>query len=172
MPFSRIKRPKLARSAKATVSKGVQLASLLCGLLGISSVVLVSSGTITSPNDNALGAGALVFTPTSGPVPLSDLSAWWRWVHGANWRHPEGPESSIQGRENHPAVQVSWHDAVPMPNGQANGCPRKLSGNSPPAAVWNQCGTSGVTNSSRAANTWRIPGRDCSRFETVAKMDL
>jgi formylglycine-generating enzyme required for sulfatase activity len=64
------------------------------------------------PDDSALAAGALVFTPTSGPVPLSDLSAWWRWVHGANWRHPEGPESSIQGRENHPVVQVSWHDAV------------------------------------------------------------
>jgi formylglycine-generating enzyme len=64
------------------------------------------------PNDSALGPGALVFTPTSGPVPLDDLSAWWRWVHGANWRHPEGPQSSIQGRENHPVVQVSWNDAV------------------------------------------------------------
>ena len=64
------------------------------------------------PDDNALAPGSLVFTPTAGPVPLNDLSAWWRWVHGANWRHPEGPESSIQGRENHPVVQVSWHDAV------------------------------------------------------------
>jgi formylglycine-generating enzyme required for sulfatase activity len=54
----------------------------------------------------------LVFTPTSGPVPLNDLSAWWRWVHGANWRHPEGPQSSIQGRENHPVVQISWYDAA------------------------------------------------------------
>ncbi len=33
-------------------------------------------------------------------------------LHGANWRHPEGPESCIQGRENHPVVQVSWNDAV------------------------------------------------------------
>src|SRR6202011_3424226 len=64
------------------------------------------------PDDGALAPGSLVFTPTSGPVPLNDLSAWWRWVHGANWRHPEGPESSIQGRENHPVVQVSWEDAV------------------------------------------------------------
>ena len=64
------------------------------------------------PDDSALAPGSLVFTPTSGPVPLNDLSAWWRWVHGANWRHPEGPESSIHGRENHPVVQVSWHDAV------------------------------------------------------------
>jgi formylglycine-generating enzyme len=64
------------------------------------------------PDKSALVPGSLVFTPTSGPVPLNDLSAWWRWVHGANWRHPEGPESSIEGRENHPVVQVSWYDAV------------------------------------------------------------
>jgi len=64
------------------------------------------------PDDSALAPGSLVFTPTSGPVPLNDLSAWWRWVHGANWRHPEGPGSSIQGRENHPVVQVSWYDAA------------------------------------------------------------
>jgi formylglycine-generating enzyme len=64
------------------------------------------------PDESALAPGALVFTPTSGPVPLYDLSAWWRWVQGANWRHPEGPESSIHGRENHPVVQVSWNDAV------------------------------------------------------------
>jgi sulfatase modifying factor 1 len=66
----------------------------------------------SKPDESALAPGALVFTPTAGPVPLDDLSAWWRWVQGANWRHPEGPESSIQGRENHPVVQVSWYDAV------------------------------------------------------------
>jgi len=64
------------------------------------------------PDDSALAPGALVFTPTSGPVPLNDVSVWWRWVHGASWRHPEGPASSIKGRENHPVVQVSWYDAV------------------------------------------------------------
>jgi sulfatase modifying factor 1 len=64
------------------------------------------------PDESALSPGALVFTPTPGPVPLNDLSAWWRWIHGANWRHPEGPESSIRGRENHPVVQVSWSDAA------------------------------------------------------------
>jgi len=64
------------------------------------------------PDDGALAPGSLVFTPTSGPVPLSDLSAWWRWVKGASWRHPEGAGSSIRGRENHPVVQVSWTDAV------------------------------------------------------------
>ena len=124
------------------------------------------------PDDSDLAPGALVFTPTSGPVPLNDLSVWWRWVHGANWRHPEGPASSIQGRENHPVVQVSWHDAVAYAQWAVNGYPRKLSGNSPPAAGWNQSDTSGVTTSSRAVNTWRTPGKDYSRFKTVEKMDL
>jgi sulfatase modifying factor 1 len=64
------------------------------------------------PDDSVLVAGSLVFKPTSRPVPLNDLSAWWRWVPGACWRNPEGPGSNIVGRENHPVVQVSWDDAV------------------------------------------------------------
>jgi formylglycine-generating enzyme len=64
------------------------------------------------PDDSVLVAGSLVFTPTSRPVPLNDLSAWWRWVPGACWCHLEGPTSNIRGREEHPVVQVSWDDAV------------------------------------------------------------
>ena len=37
---------------------------------------------------------------------------WWHQVLGADWRHPEGPGSTIRGRLNHPVVHVSWHDAV------------------------------------------------------------
>jgi len=37
---------------------------------------------------------------------------WWRQVYGADWRHPEGPHSSLEGRRDHPVVQVSWNDAV------------------------------------------------------------
>jgi sulfatase modifying factor 1 len=36
---------------------------------------------------------------------------WWRQVHGADWRHPEGPQSSIDERLDHPVVHVSWRDA-------------------------------------------------------------
>jgi sulfatase modifying factor 1 len=38
-------------------------------------------------------------------------SPWWREVHGANWRHPEGPQSEVEHRLDHPVVQVSWNDA-------------------------------------------------------------
>ena len=36
---------------------------------------------------------------------------WWRQVHGATWRHPEGPRSDLDGRADHPVVHVSWSDA-------------------------------------------------------------
>ena len=55
--------------------------------------------------------GALVFTPTAGPVDLRDWRQWWRWGVGASWRHPFGPESGIDDRLDHPVVQVSFEDA-------------------------------------------------------------
>lgn len=64
------------------------------------------------PPDSVLVPGALVFVPTAGPVPLNDPSRWWRWVPGTDWRHPEGPGSSIEGKEQYPVVQVSWDDAM------------------------------------------------------------
>jgi formylglycine-generating enzyme len=68
-------------------------------------------GTPRPPKEN-LVAGALVFTPTKGPVSLRDFSQWWKWTPGANWRHPEGPGSEIKDKDDHPVVQVSWDDAM------------------------------------------------------------
>src|SRR4051812_29321573 len=56
--------------------------------------------------------GALVFSPTPGPVPLDDFHSWWNYVPGACWRHPEGPGSTLNGRELHPVSQVSFEDAT------------------------------------------------------------
>jgi formylglycine-generating enzyme len=58
-----------------------------------------------------LGAGALVFKPTSGPVDLRDWRQWWSWVPGAYWRQPFGPGSSVRDRLDHPVVQVAYPDA-------------------------------------------------------------
>lgn len=55
--------------------------------------------------------GSLVFRPTSGPVRLDDYSQWWSWTPGADWRHPDGPDSTLQGRDRHPVTQVSFFDA-------------------------------------------------------------
>ena len=58
-----------------------------------------------------LEPGALVFTPTPGPVDLSNWRQWWGWSVGASWRHPLGPESSIEDRADHTVVQVAYPDA-------------------------------------------------------------
>jgi sulfatase modifying factor 1 len=55
--------------------------------------------------------GALVFQPARGPVDLRDWRNWWAWVPGACWRHPEGPGSTLHGRDRHPVVQVAYADA-------------------------------------------------------------
>ncbi|MGB5037643.1 MAG: formylglycine-generating enzyme family protein [Blastocatellia bacterium] len=64
------------------------------------------------PSADKLVAASLVFVGTKGPVGLEDLSQWWAWTPGADWRHPEGPGSSIDGKDDHPVVHVSWDDAV------------------------------------------------------------
>ena len=56
--------------------------------------------------------GSLVFRKTSGPVDLTDYSNWWAWMPGADWRHPDGPESTVGGRERHPVTHVSHGDAA------------------------------------------------------------
>lgn len=65
-----------------------------------------------APPPQALVAGSLVFTPPQHAVPLDDVRRWWTWNPGADWKHPEGPNSDLTGRELHPVVHVSWDDAV------------------------------------------------------------
>ncbi len=62
--------------------------------------------------DSLRAPGAIVFMPPGHPVSLDNHLQWWAWVPGADWRHPEGPASSIHDRMDHPVVQVAWDDAV------------------------------------------------------------
>jgi formylglycine-generating enzyme required for sulfatase activity len=55
--------------------------------------------------------GSLVFRMSAGPVALDDYRNWWQWMPGADWRHPEGPDSTIGGRERHPVTQIAYQDA-------------------------------------------------------------
>lgn len=64
------------------------------------------------PQEDKLVASSLVFTPPTQAVDLNNYAHWWTWVEGANWRHPDGPNSNIKGKENLPVVQVSWDDAM------------------------------------------------------------
>jgi formylglycine-generating enzyme required for sulfatase activity len=56
--------------------------------------------------------GSIVFTPPAHPVSLDDFSQWWSYVPGANWRHPEGPGSTLNGFDNHPVVHIAFEDAL------------------------------------------------------------
>jgi sulfatase modifying factor 1 len=58
-----------------------------------------------------LAPGSVVFRAPEGRVPLDDHARWWAWVPGADWRHPEGPNSGIEGRDDHPVVHVAYADA-------------------------------------------------------------
>jgi len=64
----------------------------------------------TAPAEN-LVAGSVVFAPTDHEVPLNDHFQWWTYVKGANWRHPQGPESDLKGKEKYPVVQIAYPDA-------------------------------------------------------------
>ena len=63
------------------------------------------------PPPEVMVPGALVFRPSPGPIDLRDVSGWWQWIPGASWKHPDGPDSSIDGKDDHPVVQVAWDDA-------------------------------------------------------------
>jgi formylglycine-generating enzyme len=56
-------------------------------------------------------AGSLVFTPSKGPVDLSQPLQWWSFEFGASWRHPRGPASGLEGLWDHPVVQIAYQDA-------------------------------------------------------------
>lgn len=65
----------------------------------------------TLPRDKLL-PGSLVFRQPDHVRDMVDLSQWWAWTPGAHWRAPEGPGSSIRGRENHPVVHIAFEDAM------------------------------------------------------------
>ncbi|UZW57825.1 formylglycine-generating enzyme family protein [Sphingobium sp. JS3065] len=58
-----------------------------------------------------VGAGSLLFQRTAGPVDLMDYTQWWHFSLGTDWRHPYGPDSSLEGLEDHPVVHIAFADA-------------------------------------------------------------
>ena len=58
-----------------------------------------------------LKPGSAVFFMPRGPVSMNDVRSRWAYVPGADWRHPEGPASSLEGRAREPVVHVAFEDA-------------------------------------------------------------
>ncbi len=72
--------------------------------------VQLPAGT-PKPPQSQLVPGAMVFIGTKEMVDYRDFYRWWAYKPGASWKHPNGPDSNIDGRDDHPVVQVSYADA-------------------------------------------------------------
>jgi sulfatase modifying factor 1 len=55
--------------------------------------------------------GSLLFMPAATPVDLQDFRQWWQFSFGTDWRHPHGPDSSLEGLWDHPVVHIAYEDA-------------------------------------------------------------
>jgi formylglycine-generating enzyme len=71
-----------------------------------------TAGLSVSGAAEFMGGGSMVFAPIPADPASGRGGSVWQWRRGATWRSPEGPGSSLAGRERHPVVHVSWSDAA------------------------------------------------------------
>lgn len=99
--------------------------------------------------------GSVVFQPVPQGQPIPELS-WWHWVKGAYWRHPEGKQSSIEGRENHPVVHVAYDDAMAYAKWAGKSLPTETQWEfAARGGLKDQIFAWGNTYNPKKANTWQ-----------------
>ncbi|WP_338049175.1 SUMF1/EgtB/PvdO family nonheme iron enzyme [Paenibacillus wynnii] len=72
---------------------------------------------------------------------MATLTPWWWVVEEASWCHPEGPDSDVKDRLDHPVIHMSWQDLTLIVAGPANGFRRKRSGSTPDPIGFHRCCT-------------------------------
>jgi formylglycine-generating enzyme len=55
--------------------------------------------------------GSAVFSPHVSDIPVNPFAGWWMFMEEADWQHPGGPDTSIEGRDKHPVVHIAFEDA-------------------------------------------------------------
>jgi len=99
--------------------------------------------------------GALVFQQPEEGAEVTYLS-WWHWTPGANWQHPQGPDSDLDGKDNHPVVQIAFKDAEAYAAWAGKSLPSEAQWEfAARGGLRNQVFSWGNTYSAKKANTWQ-----------------
>ena len=101
------------------------------------------------PND--LVPGSAVFRQPDGPVDLRNPNEWWEYVPGADWRHPLGPESDLEGKMDHPVVHIAYEDAAAF----AEWAGKQL----PTEAQWERAARGGLEGKQFVWGDEHVPGQ-------------
>jgi len=113
--------------------------------------------------------GSMVFRPADGPVDLTDMLNWWRYVPGADWLIRKAPAARWQAVATTPSCTSAGRTWPRSRRGPGRTCQPRRSGSMPPAAGLRAPGMPGETSWRRTGGSWRTPGSANSPGRTSSR---